>query len=164
MELWEIDAHVQIRNLVATYNANGDSGRFDDMVQVFTPDGVLEAGGGRHEGREGIIRFLTGVADGPEPSAGPAPAATPEPAPRNRSYVRHMVATHKIDVVSSEKATGYAYYQVITAIGLDHWGRYFDEYVEVDGTWLIAHRRATTDGAVEGSWAHGRTNDPGVTR
>jgi hypothetical protein len=157
MELWEIDAHVQIRNLVATYNANGDSGRFDDMVQVFTPDGVLEAGGGRHEGRDGIIRFLTGVADGPEPAA-------PTAEPRARSYVRHMVATHKIDVVSSQRATGYAYYQVITAIGLDHWGRYFDEYVIVDGTWLIAHRRATTDGAVEGSWAHGRTNDPGVAR
>jgi len=159
MEPWEIDAHVQIRNLVATYNANGDSGRFDNMVQVFTPEGVLEAGGGRHEGREGIIRFLTGVADGPEPAA---PAAAPA-TPATRSYVRHMVATHKIDVVSSQRATGYAYYQVITAIGLDHWGRYFDEYVNVDGTWLIAHRRATTDGAVEGSWAHGRTNDPGVT-
>jgi hypothetical protein len=75
-----------------------------------------------------------------------------------------MVATHKIDLVSPTQAKGYAYYQVITAIGLDHWGRYFDEYANVDGTWLIDHRRATTDGAVEGSWAHGRTNDPGVTR
>jgi hypothetical protein len=159
MELWEIDAHLQIRNLVATYNANGDSGRFDEMVQVFTPDGVLEAGGGRHEGRDAIIRFLTGVADGPVAADA---AAAPAPAPR--SYVRHMVATHKIDVVSPERAKGYAYYQVITAIGLDHWGRYFDEYANIDGTWLIAHRRATTDGAVEGSWAHGRTNDPGVTR
>ena len=160
MELWEIDAHVQIRNLVATYNANGDSGRFDEMVLVFMPDGVLEAGGGRHEGREAIIAFLTGVAAGPPTAAAPTPA----PAPGARSYVRHMAATHKIDVVSPERATGYAYYQVITAIGLDHWGRYFDEYVNVDGTWRIAHRRATTDGAVEGSWAHGRTNDPGVTR
>ena len=151
MELWEIDAHVQIRNLVATYNANGDSGRFDDMVQVFTPDGVLEAGGGRHEGRAAIIAFLTGVADGP------AAATASAPAPTERSYVRHMAATHKIDLVSSTEAKGYAYYQVITAIGLDHWGRYFDEYVNVDGTWLIAHRRATTDGAVDGSWSHGRT-------
>lgn len=148
MELWEIDAHVQIRNLVATYNANGDSGRFDEMVQVFTPGGVLEAGGGRHEGREAIIRFLTGVADGPAPE--------PDAAPAPRSYVRHMVATHTIDLLSPEHAKGYAYYQVITRIGLDHWGRYFDEYANIDGTWRIAHRRATTDGAVEGSWSHGR--------
>ncbi|MFN8025598.1 MAG: nuclear transport factor 2 family protein [Acidimicrobiia bacterium] len=152
MELWEIDAHVQIRNLVATYNANGDSGRFDEMVQVFSPDGVLEAGGGTHRGRDAIIRFLTGVADGP--------AATPSAAPPPRSYVRHMVATHKIDVLSADEATGYAYYQVITKIGLDHWGRYFDRYENVDGTWLIAHRRATTDGAVEGSWSHGRAGSP----
>lgn len=153
MEPWEIDAHVQIRNLVARYNANGDSGRFHDMVQVFTPAGVLEAGGGRHEGRAAIIAFLTGVADGPT-----------EVAPSERPYVRHMVATHTIDLRSPTAAKGYAYYQVITQIGLDHWGRYFDTYEDVDGTWLIAHRRATTDGAVEGSWARGRTNDPGVAR
>ncbi len=156
MELWEIDAHVQIRNLAASYNANGDSGRFAEMVQAFTPDGVLEAGGGRHEGRDAIIRFLAGVADGPAAASEPA---APAPA-RTRSYVRHMVATHTIDLQSPERATGYAYYQVLTAIGLDHWGRYFDEYVNVDGTWLIAHRRATTDGAVEGSWSHGRTPAP----
>ena len=156
MELWEIDAHLQIRNLAATYNANGDSGRFDAMVQAFAPDGVLEAGGGRHEGRDAIIRFLTGVADGPAPDTAPPSAST---ASTGRSYVRHMVATQKIDLQSPERATGYAYYQVLTAIGLDHWGRYFDEYVNVDGTWLIAHRRATTDGAVEGSWAHGRTDN-----
>jgi hypothetical protein len=148
MELWEIDAHVQIRNLVASYNANGDSGRFDEMLQVFTPDGVLEAGGGRHEGRDAIIRFLTGIADGP--------VAQPTGLPPERSYVRHMAVTHKIKLLSPERATGYAYYQVITQIGLDHWGRYFDEYENVDGTWLIAHRRATTDGAVAGGWATDR--------
>jgi hypothetical protein len=28
--------------------------------------------------------------------------------------------------------------------------------VNVDGTWLIAHRRATTDGANEGGWGAAR--------
>ena len=37
MELWEIDAREQIRDLVARYNANGDSGRFAPMLALFKP-------------------------------------------------------------------------------------------------------------------------------
>jgi hypothetical protein len=155
MELWEIAAHVEIRNLVATYNANGDSGRFDEMMEVFTPEGVLEAGGGRHEGRAAIKAFLTGVARGPAP----APSA---PA-RERTYVRHFTGTHKIDLLSPERARGYAYYQVLTKDGLDHWGRYFDEYAHVEGRWLIAHRRATTDAAIAGGWGADRTSTTDTT-
>jgi hypothetical protein len=117
-------------------------------VQVFAPDGVLEAGGVRHEGHAAIRAFVTGVADGPR-----APSAERS---RGRAFIRHFTATTTIDVRSPERATAYSYYQVLTKDGLDHWGRYFDEYVNVDGTWLIAHRRATTDAAIEGGWGDAR--------
>ena len=162
MELWEIEAHVQIRNLVAAYNANGDSGRFDEMMRVFAPDGVLEAGGVRHEGHAGIRAFVSGVADG-KPRALAAPGDAPEAGAGGsttgrRRFIRHFTATHEITVLSPERATGYSYYQVLTQDGLDHWGRYFDEYVNLDGTWLIAHRRATTDAAIKGGWGAARTD------
>ena len=48
--------------------------------------------------------------------------------------------------VHESRATGRSYYQVLTAIGLDHWGRYIDEYRTVDGTWRFARRRVTVDG------------------
>jgi uncharacterized protein (TIGR02246 family) len=153
MELWEIAAHVEIRNLIAAYNANGDSGRFEEMMQVFAPDGVLEAGGGRHEGREAIAAFLTGIVER-------APATG---APDRRTSVRHFTATTKIDVLSPQRATAYSYYQVLTRHGLDHWGRYFDEFTVVDGAWRIARRRATTDAAIEGGWGADRTQ-PSATQ
>jgi hypothetical protein len=36
--------------------------------------------------------------------------------------------------------------------GLDHWGRYIDEFAPVDGRWLITHRREFTDAAFVGGW------------
>ena len=34
--------HAAIRDLVARYNANGDSGRFDQVLELFAPDAVME--------------------------------------------------------------------------------------------------------------------------
>ncbi len=42
MESWELDAREQIRDLVARYNAKGDAGRLDDMLELFAPDAELE--------------------------------------------------------------------------------------------------------------------------
>jgi hypothetical protein len=37
--------------------------------------------------------------------------------------------------------------------GLDHWGRYLDEYEERDGRWRITRRRALSDGKTPGGFA-----------
>ena len=39
--------------------------------------------------------------------------------------------------------------------GLDHWGRYVDEYVRIDGDWNFKHRKVTIDGRVPQSWFAG---------
>ena len=134
MEPWELRAREEIRDVVARYNANGDTGRFPQVLELFAPDAVMETGEGRqYVGHAQIIEIFTGARDA---------AAYGE----HDVYLRHMTATHQIDVIDESTAKGRCYYQVLTAIGLDHWGRYIDEYKSVAGRWRFARRRVTLDG------------------
>jgi len=69
------------------------------------------------------------------------------------AFIRHFTATHQIDVESDSVARGRCYYVVFTDRGLDHWGRYIDEYRRIDGRWLFWHRKVTLDASTPGSWA-----------
>jgi hypothetical protein len=133
MQIGDLLAREAIRDLVARYNAYGDSGLFDRMMGLFAPDAVLEVGGAPKEGHDEIRAVFTGVAD--RTSAG-------DGAP---TYLRHCTATHQIDLVDATSATGRAYFYVLTRVGLDHWGRYLDDYRTVDGEWRFARRRVLTD-------------------
>jgi uncharacterized protein (TIGR02246 family) len=135
MELWALVARERIRDLVAHYNLAGDRGWLDDMMQLFTPDATLSIDGDDHVGHD-AIRAVFASAAGPHPE-----------------LVRHHTATLQIDVASPEHATSRCYFQVLTAQGLDHWGRYADRYTCVDGAWRFAHRSVRVDGATPGGWA-----------
>jgi ketosteroid isomerase-like protein len=141
VELAELAARESIRDLVARYNANGDSGRFDDMLALFAEDAVLELADGVHRGRAAIRAFFEGVATRTGSGQG-----------RRAKFVRHMTATHQIDVLSEREARGRCYYAVLTDAGLDHWGRYVDEYRREGDRWLFARRKVTLDAAVPGGW------------
>jgi hypothetical protein len=134
MEQWQLEAREAIRDLVARYNANGDTGRFAQVIELFAPDAVMELDDGRlHSGRDEIMTIFTGTRDRVRSDGGP-------------TYLRHMTATHQIDLIDPSAARGRSYYQVLTRVGLDHWGRYIDEYRTVDGTWRFARRKVTLDG------------------
>lgn len=134
MEMWELVARESIRDLVARYNANGDSGRLDQVIALFAPDAVMEiAGEPPKVGREEIRTIFSDAAGGAEWGDQPV-------------YLRHVTGTHQIDLVDEGRATGRCYYFVLTAVGLDHWGRYLDEYRVVDGEWRFARRKVSTDG------------------
>lgn len=141
-----------IRDLVARYNANGDSGRVDDVVALFWPDAAMEVGGPAeprvHTGHDDIASIFTGAAS--TTFRPPAAAAGGGAASVFRHHVRHFVATHVIDVVDDDHAAGYAYFQVLMPHGLDHWGRYFDRYERRAGEWRFAHRRVVLDGRISG--------------
>ena len=134
MEIWEIEARECIRDLVVRYNANGDSGRFTEVGKLFADDAVMTLEGGVYTGLAEIMMIFTGTSDTLS-SGGSRP-----------TYLRHMTATHQIDVLSDGSAKGRCYFQVLTSVGLDHWGRYIDEYRKVDGKWLFARRRVDVDG------------------
>ena len=133
MELADLLAREAIRDLVARYNAYGDGGLIDRMVELFAEDASLEVGADVHQGREAIRSLFSGTVDR---SAG---------ADGGPTYVRHSVTTHQIDLVDEGHATGRAYFTVLTRVGLDHWGRYLDDYRVIDGSWRFARRRVLTD-------------------
>ena len=95
MELWELVARESIRDLVARYNANGDSGRFEQMMKVFADDAVVELVGTdgsvrRFEGTEDIATIFTGTKANWDVEVKPTAAG---------HHVRHLTATHQIDLV-----------------------------------------------------------------
>jgi uncharacterized protein (TIGR02246 family) len=145
MEIWQLAARESIRDLVARYNASGDSGRFDETLALFTEDAVIEVVPGRsYTGRDEIRSLFSGAAK--------TPAAPLSGESGRRGFLRHYTATHQIDLSGPDEARGRSYYAVLTEAGLDHWGRYVDRYVRRDDRWLFLHRHVTLDGSVPGGW------------
>jgi hypothetical protein len=126
-------AREAIRDLTIRYNSYGDSGLFDRMIGLFAPDAIVEIDGVAYRGLDELRRMFSGVTEQTS-SPGDRPA-----------YLRHCTATHQIDLVNEITATGRCYFFVLTAVGLDHWGRYLDEYCVVDGEWRYARRRVLVD-------------------
>ena len=124
-----------------------DRGRIDELVELFTEDGTLEAGDAPARGREAIRAFLL------QTKAQLASAT-------ERPLVRHHVSNLLIDVVSAGSARAASYFLVLTAERLDHWGRYRDLLVEVGGRWLFQHRRVRTDGYTSDSWVRRNRREP----
>jgi len=140
VEPFELAARESIRDLVARYNANGDAGRFDAMLALFAEDATLELADGVHRGKLAIRAVFEGAA---RRTGGAGRAA----------FIRHFTATHQIDVLTEREARGRCYFAVLTERGLDHWGRYVDEYRRSDGRWLFSRRKVTVDAALPGGWA-----------
>jgi SnoaL-like domain len=140
METWEIEARLSIQQTMARYTHAGDSGRSQDFAEAFTVDGVLEVyGEGPNSGHQAIAGFLEAQ------KASLAGAM-------DRRLIRHFVSSLRIDFPSPEEANASSYFLAVTEIGPDHWGRYRDRLVPVDGEWLIAQRFIRVDGAMPGSW------------
>jgi ketosteroid isomerase-like protein len=138
MELWELTAREQIRDTIARYNHFGDRGRYEEMVACFAPDGILIVHDeDRYEGRDALRAFFSGVAGTARPGL---------------TQLRHCLTNLMIDVHDPDTATTSAYFQVISDIGLDHWGRYRDRLVRAEDGWLLAERSVRTDGYARGSF------------
>jgi hypothetical protein len=134
-------ARQAIADLVARYNSYGDRGRWEQVRELFVPDAVMVVRRPgepeqRHEGLDSIMSIFTGTAAVVESGRQPGAA----------SFIRHLTATHVVDLVDADRATGRLYFQVLTAAGLDHWGRYSDRYLRVGGQWRFLERVATLEG------------------
>lgn len=147
MTLDDLLAREGIRDTVARYNSYSDAGRFDPLWELFADDAVMELDGDDgattvYDGRENIKRIFTGAQQRVQvqlETAGP-------------TSIRHFTATHQIDLVDADHASGRCYFAVIIDSGLDHWGRYVDRYVRVGDDWKFAHRRVSIDGKAATSW------------
>jgi hypothetical protein len=146
MEIWELVAREEIRECIAGYNAHGDAGRMAEMLDVFTDDAVMEIEGVATQGRDAIAEVMR--------DAGRSFVAYAKAAgvPRGGPVLRHFTSTVAIRVVSETQAQASLYYFVLMQHGLDHWGRYDDEYRRVDGRWRISRRREWMEGAIDGGF------------
>lgn len=141
MQAWELAAREAIRDLVARYNAFGDRGQWDSLLELFTEDAELQVRElGSFAGQAALRRLFTGAASGGSEEAAP-------------SRIWHHTSTLVIDLEGRENARGACYYAVLGEAGLDHWGRYRDAYRRVGSAWRFAHRSVTVDGRVPGGWA-----------
>ncbi len=140
MEIWELVARELIRDTLARYNWSGDAGRLDGLADTFCTDGVLEIRGLHPlRGRSEITTFLGGV------TANAAGNVAVKP------VVRHNVANVVFTGLTPREARVSSYFTVVTHIGLDHFGRYRDTLVPDGDTWLIKHRKVSTDWAAPDS-------------
>ena len=154
MELWELVARESIRDLIARWNSNGDAGRMAEMVKVLAPDVEFSIREGEvMHGRDEVLQSLFGVRDSKAPSD-TAPRATGRYLPPGkRPSLRHFTSNPHIVFESETRAQVRTYYQVLSTFGLDHWGRYLDEFGVVGGEWLITKRTVTTEGVDPDGWA-----------
>jgi SnoaL-like domain len=140
VEMWELAAREQIRDTLARYNWSGDAGRLDGLAETFCTDGVLEIRGfAPLRGRSEIVAFLGGVTGDIADKLDVNPV------------VRHNLANVLFTGLTREQANVSSYFTVLTHIGLDHFGRYRDTLVPEGDTWLIKHRKVSTDWAAPNS-------------
>ncbi len=123
---------VEIRQLLAIYNLNGDRLRLDELAGTFALDGVLETPTATYQGRDQI---RAGLGSG---RARPA-------APIAHTFTRHHLTTSGLQVTAPDRAAGRTYFQVFTDIGLDHLGFYDDDLIREAGAWRFARRRVRLD-------------------
>ena len=139
MDVWELVAREEIRELVARYAHCADSGRFEELVALFAEDGLLQIDDREPlRGRDAILAFLASTRSGVRESS----------AVRS---IRHHVSSLRIDVSAAAAATGASYFLVVGEHGPDHWGRYRDRYAHRDGRWLFARRQVRVDGRAPSS-------------
>jgi hypothetical protein len=139
MTLDELIARESVRDTYARYHHAGDRGRLADLAACFTEDGTLELKGQFvAHGRREIVSALT-EATSRIPRADDAP-------PGMHHIMRHYVTNLLFTSVGAERVHSEAYFAVFLVDAVDHWGRYRDELVPIDGQWLFAHRRVSLDG------------------
>lgn len=145
MEQWELVARESIRDIVARYNTNGDSGRIADMTSLFSPDAVMEVPDHAPlAGVDAIREFFSRVAGADDNNFA-------------LKLLHHHIATHQVDIIDQHAARGRCYFAVYTQLGLDHWGRYLDEYRCLAGQWKFQRRVVHVDGMTPGGWAESRS-------
>ena len=136
-------AREAIRYTLAAYHLAGDRGRIDELVETFAADGVLELPSGRYAGRPAIHAVLGGV--------GERSTAPPAPGPSRPGVLRHHLTTSHVRFAGPAAADVWSYFLVISAVGVDHSGRYVDRFVATPTGWLIASRRVVVEWAAPDS-------------
>ncbi len=131
MGLDELLAREGIRQTIAQYTDAGDNGRYEDLMACYAEDGVFEIAMGCWRGRDEIESALRRMR-----------AARDADAPLLQ---RHHLSTCHIELEGRDRARSVTYFTVISDCGLDHAGRYLDQWVVREGRWRFAHRNVVVE-------------------
>lgn len=131
-----LEAERDIERAIYLYGQATDEGDFDLYVSLFAPDGEWVGGMGAFTGREAIRGMLEQYL---------------QPGPRERLTSFHVMSNPVIEIApDGATATSETRWTFFMA-GEDGApraamsGRYYDDWVRVDGQWLIARREAPAD-------------------
>jgi 3-phenylpropionate/cinnamic acid dioxygenase small subunit len=121
-----------IGRVLARYCRFLDDQRYDDVVALFAPEGVLESMGTRAEGRDAIGRDAIRAFFSEDGSTGGRPTSA------------HVLSNPVIDV-DGDTARAESDWVMIQrdetgATGIVLAGRYRDELVRIDGEWRFSNR------------------------
>ncbi|NWK97913.1 nuclear transport factor 2 family protein [Sphingobium lactosutens] len=131
----EMLAREAIRYTLELYNRAADTAHYALHHQVFHPDALFEVQGkGELKGPDTIIAMLH-------------PAAEQRGAFEKGNFQRHNLTTTMIEFAGPDSAQVVTYIIVVTELGIDHSGRYDDEFVRSGDRWLIMRRHATMEWA-----------------
>lgn len=123
-------AREAIRYTLELYNRNADTADYDGHVDVFLPDATMSVQNGPD---------LVGLG---EIQAAMRNGAVARKAYDHGNFQRHHLTSTMIELVDGQSAKVTTYVIVTTEIGLDHTGRYDDEFVAVGERWLLKQRHA----------------------
>ena len=134
MELWELAAREELRELLTAYYRLGDSGKIVEQANLFEPDGVVELHGrGTYVGRDAIVAAYTGLNENHVADPGV-------------TYIRHHSSNYALAFDSPTEASGDGYWLLLNNHGLATWGRCRDRYrCGEDGRWRFVHRHVRSD-------------------
>ena len=143
------DDRALIEDLQARYMFAFDYGDPDGYAGTFTPDGILDYGGGEIKGRKAIAEFIAAGRKRTEEARAKTPAG------QQPSVGRHII-NNMVIKVDGDKAHGAAYWTHMTSGAdgrgtVDFFGHYEDEMVKVNGEWLFSRRRIYNEAIPE--WA-----------
>lgn len=122
------DDYLAIQRLTAIYSQLLDDKRFDEWIELFTPDAVFAVWGERYVGRDAILAAIGGMQpDHPGKHVSFAVVADIDGA-QAKAWVD---LTGLADAGPNQWGRGYS---VVTA------GRYYDTLVKIDGRWFYRER------------------------
>jgi len=135
----QVAALEEIRALLARYCTAADAGRLDEVAGLFTSGGRIEFRGEQHAGPDGITGMF--IDSGRRIRAAGL-----------RGRLMHTVSTVDLTLESDTRASGRSCFQVLSPSGLDHWGRYTDDYLRDDGRWRFDRRAIDVEGRIPGGF------------
>jgi 3-phenylpropionate/cinnamic acid dioxygenase small subunit len=141
LDMTEVPADAQIRNVLARIAHLADDGTVEEYLEQFTDDAVWEMPANAAVGAPADRR--TGLADIAEAVRARRQSGLQGPG----TGTRHAIITIDVAVESTESARSVAYWLFLTDTTatprLTSVGRYEDRLRLVEGRWRLAHRRIT---------------------